>query len=860
MTPTAIACAMREKLLCWSLLIATLGVFPRGAIAQRRPAGPLPAPAGWDSLYRTHRLFELRDSIQASKTAVVPSTRFYRGVVAHAFNDNDAAIENLSALIDSTPRSLTAAQLVDAVDALGDSYRREFRYRESAIVYRKGLRLAGATLDSATRARFSSWADIASALATISPQHISWSAESNNTPVANDSVEWAVVTTINGDSLDFPLAVDAAARLTVLDSTTAAAHRVRLLSGPIRTTVAGYPMTARVGVIRTLGVGAATVSNVAGLVVADDALRAAYRRARTGGVIGFPVLSALGTVTLTRDGHVALSSPGTDADSSSVPNIALADGTTIIAANYTGHRIPFVLDPNANRTVLYPSFLQEFAAAATGGRLTTYVGEDAAGGVVSLPAYVVPSVVVSINSLPLSLSSVDALMRNDDPRSQSYFGALGRDALQSVDRATFDYAAMTLRLRDELPPAVLPKIVYPNGVAAVKSPVSKVPQDIAFVALLFALFVVPKALQRYRLPSAITSLLMGAGATALGLFHNDPTLHLLSTFGIVALFLFAGLDIDGHELRRRAPSLILHGFVWSLLLAIGTSIAALVFGFAVRPAVLLGLALLTPSTGFILSSLPGFGLHAQERFAVKTYAIASELLALTVLFFVLQSTSVGRLAFAVAAMLGVVIVIPVAFRLFARLVAPHAPRSEFAFLLMVAIVCSYATTRLGVYYLVGAFLVGIAAQRFRSELPAMSSEKMVDALESFGSVFIPFYFFHAGTEIVREQITVRAMIIGVVLIAVLIPFRIAITALQRRLAVHDAMASARRVGVALVPTLVFTLVIVDILNTSFGTRKYLLGALVLYTVINTTIPAFALHAAAPEFENVEAGEIDPRAM
>lgn len=351
---------------------------------------------------------------------------------------------------------------------------------------------------------------------------------------------------------------------------------------------------------------------------------------------------------------------------------------------------------------------------------------------------------------------------------------------------------------------------------------------------------------------------MGAGATALGLFGNDPTLHLLSTFGIVALFLFAGLDIDGPELRRQAKPLILHGLVWSVLLAAGAAIATLAFGFHVRPAVLIALALLTPSTGFILSSLSGFGLHPPERFAVKTYAIASELLALFVLFFVLQSTSLGRLAFAVAAMVAVVFVIPLAFRLFAKLVAPHAPRSEFAFLLMVAIVCAYATTRLGVYYLVGAFIVGVAAQRFRSELPAMSSEKMVDALESFGSVFIPFYFFHAGTQIVREQLSMRAMLIGLALVVVLIPLRIAFTLFQRHFALHDTMGAARRIGVALVPTLVFTLVIAEILSNTFGTADYVLGALVLYTVINTSIPAFILRSAPPEFENVEAAEVIAR--
>jgi hypothetical protein len=54
---------------------------------------------------------------------------------------------------------------------------------------------------------------------------------------------------------------------------------------------------------------------------------------------------------------------------------------------------------------------------------------------------------------------------------------------------------------------------------------------------------------------------------------------------------------------------------------------------------------------------------------------------------------------------------------------------------------------------------------------------------------------------------------------------------------------------------VLTLVIVDILNTNFGIEKYILGALVLYTVINTSIPAFVLHSAPPEFENVEAADI-----
>ncbi len=273
---------------------------------------------------------------------------------------------------------------------------------------------------------------------------------------------------------------------------------------------------------------------------------------------------------------------------------------------------------------------------------------------------------------------------------------------------------------------------------------------------------------------------------------------------------------------------------------------------------MVALALVTPSTGFILSSLGGFGLRPNEQFAVKSKAVGSEMLALAVLFFVLQTESLERFALAVAALAAIVVVIPFAFRAFAANVAPYAPRSEFAFLLMVAVLCAWATRRLGVYYLVGAFIVGVAAQRFRQRLPAMSSEKMIDALEAFGSVFIPFYFFHAGTHIHGEQLSLTALGIGVALLVVFVPLRVGLTALHRKVGLRETLADARRIGMALVPTLVFTLVLVEILREQFAVNEALLGGLVLYTVLNTMLPSLALRAATPTFEEPHAGEVLPQ--
>ncbi|HVZ78598.1 MAG TPA: cation:proton antiporter [Gemmatimonadaceae bacterium] len=375
----------------------------------------------------------------------------------------------------------------------------------------------------------------------------------------------------------------------------------------------------------------------------------------------------------------------------------------------------------------------------------------------------------------------------------------------------------------------------------------ELPTDLTYIALLFALFVVPKALLRYRIPDAVTCLLLGFAAVSLGFEHGNPTVEILSTFGITALFLFAGLEIDAHELRRGARTLVQHAIIWSALVVAVSVLLIRVLGLEWRPAALASLALLTPSTGFILSSLRSLGLAPAEQFSVKTKAVGSELIALAALFFIMQTTSWQRFGIATGAMILIVAFIPFAFRLFATRISPWAPRSEFAFLLMVAVVCAYATRQLGVYYLVGAFLVGVAAQRFRTQLPAMSSERMVDALEAFGSVFIPFYFFAAGTHIAHDQITWVSAAVGLGLVLVAVPLRVLVVEGHRRVALDEAPAASRRVAVALVPTLVFTLVLSNLLTHTFGAPPWLVGALIIYTVVNTALPAFVLRASAAEY-------------
>ena len=168
--------------------------------------------------------------------------------------------------------------------------------------------------------------------------------------------------------------------------------------------------------------------------------------------------------------------------------------------------------------------------------------------------------------------------------------------------------------------------------------------DLAYLGLIFALIVIPRALQRFRLPAPLSSLALGMAATLLlGPGYHDATLVLLATLGISSLFLFAGLEVDVDGLRRGRGPLLVHLAMRSLLLGAVTFGGMRQFGFAWNTSLLLALALLTPSTGFILESLARLGLDDDERYWVTIKAIGAEILALVVVFVVLQSDSATQL-------------------------------------------------------------------------------------------------------------------------------------------------------------------------------------------------------------------------
>lgn len=370
---------------------------------------------------------------------------------------------------------------------------------------------------------------------------------------------------------------------------------------------------------------------------------------------------------------------------------------------------------------------------------------------------------------------------------------------------------------------------------------SVVLSQISYLAIIFVLLVIPRMLQRYRIPAPLSCFALGLGTSLVAKEYGaDPTLNLLATLGISSLFLFAGLEVNTQDLRKGLRPLLGHMLIRTLVLAGNVWIGMTYFDFSWQVAGLVALALLTPSTGFILDSLQSLGLDEQEKFWVTSKAIVGELLALLLLFLILKSDSYAELALSSGVLLATAISLPLVLMFLGRIVIPHAPGSEFSLLVMVGLIAAYLTKQIGVYYLVGAFLTGFVARQLRVRLPNLASDSNLHAVKLFASFFVPFYFFYSGMKVPEAALQWQSLALGLGMTATVLPLRVGIVTLQRMLLHRDSVASSFRVAIALAPTLIFTLVIANILHERFGISDVLFGGLLVYAALSTILPSLVL--------------------
>jgi Kef-type K+ transport system membrane component KefB len=125
-------------------------------------------------------------------------------------------------------------------------------------------------------------------------------------------------------------------------------------------------------------------------------------------------------------------------------------------------------------------------------------------------------------------------------------------------------------------------------------------------------------------------------------------------------------------------------------------------------------------------------------------------------------------------------------------------------------------------------------------MTTLTSDTNLHAVRLFSSFFVPFYFFKEGMEVPAGALAWKAVLYGLALAAVVIPIRIGKDWIESLIFSRRKGGSGMRVAVALVPTLIFTLVIAGMLHDQFHINDELFGGLLIYSAIATILPSFVL--------------------
>lgn len=363
-------------------------------------------------------------------------------------------------------------------------------------------------------------------------------------------------------------------------------------------------------------------------------------------------------------------------------------------------------------------------------------------------------------------------------------------------------------------------------------------KDLEYLVIFSLVLILPKLFQRFKFPSGITALFIGMAFTFIdpGL-QNEQLFRFLSQIGITSLFLFAGLEVDFKELKQDGAYLKKYLFIFFLVLIMITALVFYLLELDIQNSFILSLGIFTPSAGFIMSSLHSFDIDEDQEYWVRSKAISKEIFAVALLFLALQGNDVKALVISLAFFISLFVLLPFLFRLFFKYISPYAPNSEIPFLVTLSLISGVVSKELGAYYLVGAFIVGLIGSRFKKDIFKEGEETLFRALSGFFSVFLPFYFFYAGLNLSIEKFTIESFGIGLVMCVLFIPLRMLVINYSLKELKVKVIGNMYKISLTLVPTLIFGLVISNILFEKNVVDEKIVFGLIWYTLLTSLLPA-----------------------
>jgi hypothetical protein len=386
-------------------------------------------------LQEKNQFFQLRESLQQpgwNDSETLP----YRALVESRFGEEQAAVPDLQEFLASSGDP--DLQRI-AYEELAHAFLRLGRYGDAARALGGAKRLIPAKdPDRAgtqnSQALYQSFADVAPQTVEFGPQ---LPTQANLNPLG----VWDVPVDVNAHHANWIF--DTGANWSTLtESEAAAMGLVPRQSSSYVNGSTGAKNPLRVAIAADLQFGNAHLKNVVFLVLSDQALYVAPLKYQIRGILGLPVIRALGCVGITAKGAVQMAPKC--AGERGEPNLFFDGWDAIVDVRHADKRVEMHFDTGANATYLNHSFRDALTPDEIASLKSHHDETAGVGRLVNRKSESIAMLRLQILGRPTELTDI-TLLGEQPAGDQAYRdGTLGTDAV--VSGFTLDFNTMQLRL------------------------------------------------------------------------------------------------------------------------------------------------------------------------------------------------------------------------------------------------------------------------------------------------------------------------------------------------------------------------------------------------------------------------------
>jgi len=393
------------------------------------------------------------DSAKGSpeKQVLPEQKQIVRGILANRENKPQESIKLLEPLVDQLSQSSGAGNLAEekAVrKALAEDYLRAGQWAKAAQAYRTYSERMAANLTPEEQDEI----ELPLKLLPLVVDHPAMTVEAGDAfalPYDRDALGLTDIPVfVDAQSHDWMLDPTAPFNLICRSTAKEVGLRVSEQSATVHT-ITGRPIVVRATLIPRFTLGTVTFRNMTAFVFEDADYAFPQSHYQVRGVLGYPAISALGSLTITANAKVEVQ-PGDKGERLTSGARFFLDGDQIIVAlGKAGDERTFAIDAGGQQTYLTSRYFAEHESEFADKKMQL-LSVPGSPHKPPAPAYVADAVTLLVGSTPVRFHYMQVLTEPMDAAAvDDTYGTLGMDALDELKSYTFDYRTMRFSATSE---------------------------------------------------------------------------------------------------------------------------------------------------------------------------------------------------------------------------------------------------------------------------------------------------------------------------------------------------------------------------------------------------------------------------